>query len=37
MMHESRADLTMLLGAIYLFLVGGGRWSIDAWLSRKPR
>jgi uncharacterized membrane protein YphA (DoxX/SURF4 family) len=29
-MHESRADLTMLLGSIYLLIAGGGRWSIDA-------
>jgi uncharacterized membrane protein YphA (DoxX/SURF4 family) len=28
--HEARADLTMLLGLIYLLLVGGGRWSLDA-------
>lgn len=29
--HEARADLTMLLGSIFLLIVGGGRWSIDAW------
>ena len=28
MMHEARADLTMLLGCIFLLIVGGGRWSI---------
>jgi uncharacterized membrane protein YphA (DoxX/SURF4 family) len=28
-MHESRADLTMLLGCIYLLIVGAGRWSLD--------
>jgi putative oxidoreductase len=28
-MHESRADLTMLLGCIYLLIVGGGKWSLD--------
>ena len=33
MMHEARADLTMLLGCIYL-IVGGGRWSLDNALSR---
>ena len=33
-MHESRADLTMLLGCIYLLIVGAGRWSIDATLAR---
>jgi putative oxidoreductase len=31
--HEARADLTMLLGLIYLLLVGGGRWSLDAVLA----
>jgi putative oxidoreductase len=34
MMHEARADLTMLLGCIYLLIVGAGRWSLDAALSR---
>jgi putative oxidoreductase len=33
-MHESRADLTMLLGCIYLLIVGAGRWSWDAKLVR---
>lgn len=33
MMHEARADLTMLLGSIYLLIEGGGRWSVDAWLG----
>ena len=31
--HESRADLAMLLGALYLLIEGAGRWSIDAVLS----
>jgi uncharacterized membrane protein YphA (DoxX/SURF4 family) len=30
MMHEARADLTMLLGCLYLLIVGAGRWSFDA-------
>ncbi len=34
MMHEARADLTMLLGCIYLLVVGAGRWSLDAVLAR---
>jgi uncharacterized membrane protein YphA (DoxX/SURF4 family) len=34
MMHEARADLTMLLGCIYLLIVGAGRWSFDALLMR---
>ena len=33
-MHESRADLTMLLGCVYLLIVGAGRWSLDAPLAR---
>ena len=32
--HESRADLTMLLGCLYLFIVGSGRWSIDRVLDK---
>ena len=31
--HESRADLTMLLGCIYLFIVGAGEWSVDDRLA----
>jgi uncharacterized membrane protein YphA (DoxX/SURF4 family) len=30
MMHEARADFTMLLGCIYLSIVGAGHWSVDA-------
>jgi uncharacterized membrane protein YphA (DoxX/SURF4 family) len=33
-MHEARADLTMLLGCVYLLIVGAGRWSLDARLTR---
>ena len=33
-MHESRADLTMLLGCLYLLIVGAGKWSFDARLAR---
>ncbi len=33
--HEARADLTMLLGCAYLFIVGSGRWSIDRMLDRR--
>ena len=36
MLHEARADLTMLLGNIYL-LIEGGRWSLDAALSSRLR
>ena len=34
MLHEARADLTMLLGAFYLLIEGGGAWSLDAMLAR---
>ena len=33
-MHEARADLTMLLGCIYLLIVGAGPWSVDEVLRR---
>jgi putative oxidoreductase len=36
MMHEARADLTMLLGCIYLAIAGAGSWSIDALPGRRP-
>jgi uncharacterized membrane protein YphA (DoxX/SURF4 family) len=35
MMHEARADLTMLLGSLYLLIEGGGRWSLDASLTSR--
>jgi len=37
MAHEARADLCMLLGALYLLIEGGGKWSLDAWLGRSCR
>lgn len=30
MFHEARTDFAMLLGSIFLLIVGGGLWSIDA-------
>lgn len=33
MFHEARTDFAMLLGSIFLLIVGGGLWSIDAKLS----
>ena len=33
--HESRADLTMLLGCLYLLMVGAGDWSLDRHWSRR--
>ena len=32
MMHEARADWSMLLGAAFLLAVGAGPWSVDARL-----
>ena len=32
--HEARADFCMLLGSLYLLIEGGGRWSLDALLSK---
>lgn len=29
MMHESRNDLAMLIGSIFLLIKGGGYWSLD--------
>ena len=33
MFHEARTDLAMLLGSLFLLIVGGGLWSMDARLS----
>ena len=33
MFHEARTDFAMLLCSIFLLIVGGGLWSIDARLS----
>jgi uncharacterized membrane protein YphA (DoxX/SURF4 family) len=35
MAHEARNDFCMLLGCIYLLIVGGGRWSLDARLAAR--
>src|SRR5437879_2495995 len=34
-LHEARTDLSMLVGLIFLLLVGGGTLSLDARLLRK--
>jgi putative oxidoreductase len=31
-LHEARTDVSMLLGLIFLVLVGGGSWSLDSVL-----
>ena len=33
--HETRTDWAMLLGAVYILLAGGGRWSLDKILFDK--
>ncbi len=37
MLHEARTDLSMVLGLIFLLMVGAGAWSLDGkiWPSRK--
>ena len=36
MMHEARTDFSMLLGLIFLLIVGAGHWSLDsAWFNPK--
>lgn len=38
MAHEARTDFCMLLGSIFLLIVGAGPWSVDAHLGGKhPR
>jgi putative oxidoreductase len=35
MAHEARTDWSMLLGSVFLLIVGGGQWSLDnVWLAR---
>lgn len=34
-LHESRTDLAMLAGAIFLMLVGGDEWSLDRLLFER--
>src|SRR5919199_1038391 len=37
MLHSGRVDFSMLLGLIFLLIVGGGGWSLDALLVRKKK
>jgi uncharacterized membrane protein YphA (DoxX/SURF4 family) len=37
MAHEARTDWSMLLGSLFLLVVGAGAWSVDAMLARSPR
>ena len=36
MAHEARTDWSMLLGSLYLLIVGAGAWSLDARKSGRP-
>jgi uncharacterized membrane protein YphA (DoxX/SURF4 family) len=35
MAHEARTDFAMLLGSIFLLIVGAGAWSLDARLRKQ--
>jgi uncharacterized membrane protein YphA (DoxX/SURF4 family) len=35
MAHEARTDFAMLLGSLFLLIVGAGRFSMDARLNKK--
>lgn len=35
MAHEMRTDVSMLLGSIFLMVVGAGPWSADGWIARR--
>jgi uncharacterized membrane protein YphA (DoxX/SURF4 family) len=37
MLHEARTDLSMLLGLLFLLIVGAGTWSIDGRLASTRR
>jgi uncharacterized membrane protein YphA (DoxX/SURF4 family) len=37
MAHEARTDFAMLLGALFLLIVGAGAWSLDARLSKSSQ
>jgi putative oxidoreductase len=37
MAHEARVDYAMILGCLFLLIVGAGPWSMDAKLSKKKR
>jgi putative oxidoreductase len=35
MLHEARTDFSILLGLIFLLVVGAGSWSVDRWFTSK--
>ena len=36
MAHDARTDWSMLLGSVFLLVMGAGRWSIDNYLGSNP-
>ncbi len=34
MLHESRNDLAMLISSVFLWIKGGGYWSVDLAISK---
>jgi uncharacterized membrane protein YphA (DoxX/SURF4 family) len=36
MAHEARTDYSMLLGSVFLLIVGAGRWSLDTRWGKRP-
>jgi uncharacterized membrane protein YphA (DoxX/SURF4 family) len=37
MAHEARTDWSMLLGSLFLLVVGAGPWSLDARIERRRK
>ena len=37
MAHEIRTDWSLLIGSIFLLIVGAGKWSADAYLHSHAR
>lgn len=35
MLHDSRTDWSMFLGSVFLFIKGGGNWSLDKLICTK--
>jgi len=34
-LHASRTDFSMIMGCLFLLMMGGGKWSFDQMLSQK--
>ncbi len=37
MAHDFRTDFSMMMGSLFLLIVGAGAWSLDAWLNKRAR